>query len=460
MPYDRQQGGKSGHIDLVKNPDVDAFLKNCKYMREPSDEEGKSIAMSYLDVPSIGCLPEKIIASDASTYSKAISDRFPSTQVGYVKVSLVLVDLKEFNSLTEPGSRYVDPFKVAKMHRNANSIAFTLPGSNIRFKDEKTVKDGFRRAIFEQFSSDQTNLTKNGQYSLTDTLLAIHEGSVEIKKCPSCGLKWNHDLIFNKDYLIQECEHCRTNIYITDDLRIHEQVTDYGDCGAAITRFMNVVEHLLVAGVVRMLADDNPRALSNMGFVLDGPLAIFGQPADIHKRLMSMYHSVSEKLLSLNLQPPLVLGLQKDGQVMEHARSLVPFFDEFCRTGGIKKSFYRAVDDCYRGKYISEVSSANFGHETYYGQDFIYRTDSGRIFVVGIPYPFKDKSNITDFAIKKADPQNFGGLLARAFDLIRYFELDLYSNAIVPVALAHRHASISLVPGGKVLDIMTRAGLS
>jgi hypothetical protein len=44
--------------------------------------------------------------------------------------------------------------------------------------------------------------------------------------------------------------------------------------------------------------------------------------------------------------------------------------------------------------------------------------------------------------------------------LIRYFELDLYDNAIVPVALAHRHASISLVPGGKVLDILARDGLS
>jgi hypothetical protein len=44
--------------------------------------------------------------------------------------------------------------------------------------------------------------------------------------------------------------------------------------------------------------------------------------------------------------------------------------------------------------------------------------------------------------------------------LIRHFELDLYDSAIVPVALAHRHASISIVPGGKVLDIITKTGLA
>jgi hypothetical protein len=55
---------------------------------------------------------------------------------------------------------------------------------------------------------------------------------------------------------------------------------------------------------------------------------------------------------------------------------------------------------------------------------------------------------------------NYGSLIERSCDLIRHFELDLYESAIVPVALAHRHASISIVPGGKVLDIITKAGLA
>jgi hypothetical protein len=55
---------------------------------------------------------------------------------------------------------------------------------------------------------------------------------------------------------------------------------------------------------------------------------------------------------------------------------------------------------------------------------------------------------------------NYNEQLPCIFDIIIYFEFDLYQNAIVPVALAHRHASISFVPGGKVLKFVTRHGLS
>ena len=64
-----------------------------------------------------------------------------------------------------------------------------------------------------------------------------------------------------------------------------------------------------------------------------------------------------------------------------------------------------------------------------------------------------------EFAQRKAEVARYGSLVERACDLIRHFELDLYDDAIVPVALAHRHASISLMPGGKMLDLLAREGL-
>ena len=139
---------------------------------------------------------------------------------------------------------------------------------------------------------------------------------------------------------------------------------------------------------------------------------------------------------------------------MEHARSLTPFLNDLFS----KKTVFRVVDDAYRGKYICDVQNINFGHETYYGQDFILKTESGRIFTIGIPYPFPDKQPRSDFAERKSNPANYGDLLSRSFDLVRYFEFDLYENAVVPVALAHRHASISLVPGGKVLTSSQNTG--
>lgn len=394
----------------------------------------------------------KAVASDASPYSEPISGKFPSTQIGYVKVSLVLIDLKDYDGLSKPGSRFVDPYKVAAMHRNADAIAFTLPGSNIRYKGAKTVQSGFRRAIWDQLSDERTSFAKGTDFTVRGTLLDIDGGTVEMKKCPACGAEPAGGFQFSAGTEIQSCGACGEEVFLTDSLRIHEQISDFGDNTAAMTRFMNAAEHLIVATLVRMLAHYQPKALSDMAFIVDGPLAIFGQPARISARLQSLYCGVAEKLAKQGLAPPVVVGLQKDGQVMEHARAL---------SRHLPNNTFRVVDDEYRESFIVGTSALteNFGHETYYGQDFIFKTDAGRIFTVGIPYPFPDKQNRKVFAKQKADISRYGIQIARAFDVIRYFEFDLYENAVVPIALAHRHASISLVPGGKVLDLVTRHGL-
>lgn len=452
MPYARERASKGGHSDLVKNPDVAGFLQDCTYMREPTDEEGASIAATYQTAPTDKSLPAKAVASDASPYSEPISGKFPSTQVGYVKISLVLIDLKDYDGLSQPGARFVDPFKVAAMHRNADAIAFTLPGSNVRYKGAKTVKAGFRRAIWDQLSDERTSFAKNSEFTVTGTLLDIDDDSVEMEKCPECGFKPQGKFRFKRGEEIQTCPECNAELYLTDSLRIHEQISDFGDNTAAMTRFMNVTEHLIVATLVRMLAYYQPKALANMAFILDGPLAIFGQPARVSFRLLSLYYRITQKLAEQGLFPPIVMGLQKDGQVMEHARALGRH---------LPNNSFRVVDDDYREQFITGTSALteNFGHETYYGQDFIFKTNAGRVFTVGLPYPFGDKQNRSAFAKQKSQISLYGTQIARAFDVIRYFEFDLYENAVVPIALAHRHASISLVPGGKVLDLVSRHGL-
>jgi hypothetical protein len=97
-----------------------------------------------------------------------------------------------------------------------------------------------------------------------------------------------------------------------------------------------------------------------------------------------------------------------------------------------------------------------FGNETYYGQDFIYKTPSGRTFVFALPYPFGSKENSSlVFHQAKTETWRYTDL-SRAIALINHFECDLYENAVIPIALANRYTAISLVPGGRVLDLLTR----
>jgi hypothetical protein len=430
MPYKGQTAGKIGHSDLVKNPDVSSFISECEYIKRPTDSEATDICALFLPAPKGDFLPSQVIASDASPYSEPIIDEFPSTQISYVKMSMILINVKDYNNLMEPGTRFVDPFKVAQLHRNADSIAFTLPGSNIRYKKASTVQNGFRRAVYEQLSDLRTSMSSSEGYKVIDTLFILEEGEIHLDKCPSCG-KQQHIKFSPNNPLIQ-CQLCPEEIYATDILRLHEDIADFGSNRSPVTRFMNVVEHLVIANLVRMLADCNPLALADIAFIIDGPLAIFGQPAKISSRLMSFYFKIEQKLINKGISScPLIIGLQKDGQVMEHARSLSKF---------IENGSYRVVDDEYRQQYIKSIVSntENFGHETYYGQDFIFKTENGQIFCVALPYPFHSKEPKKDFAFMKTQPNKYEAKLAKAFDLIRHFEFDLYESSVVPIALARR----------------------
>lgn len=454
MPYNRETAGKGGHSDFGRNPDVQKFLANCEFMRPPSDDEAKAIASNFVKAPQGNppSLPNFVIASDASKSDAPINDKLPSTQLGFIKVSHVLIAMDKYAELIDPSSRFVDSFKAADMHRNAQPITYVLPGSNIRYLEAKSVRDGFRRAVYDQLTANRRD--GNNRLVLTETLLALNDNAIKIDSCSSC----KHPItgfVFTPQQHVFHCQQCQESVYVTDWLRLHEGLSDFGDNAGAMTRMMNAVEHLLLAAFILELFRGNPAALGKIAFVIDGPLALFGEPAKLHSKLMVLLHSANRRLNELGQEPLLVMGLQKTGGVMDHAKLLERF---------LPHGVMQVIDDEYRHKFItgSDTPSANFGNETYYGQDFLFKTERGRIFNFALPYPFATKEadgSGKKFADIKCELAHYGSLIERACDLIRHFELDLYDNAIVPVALAHRHASISLVPGGKVLDILARDGL-
>lgn len=455
MPYNRETAGKGGHSDFVRNPDVQRFLTECDYLKPPSDDEAKEMASQFVAAPSgqPPRLPNFVVASDASKSDSPINDKLPSTQLGFIKVSHVLIAMDKYAELIDPRSRFVDPFKAAEMHRNAQPITYVLPGSNIRYRNATSVKDGFRNAVYDQLTANRRD--GSNRMVLTETLLALNSDRITIPSCPSCKAPFAN-LEFTPKVHTHNCPDCGATVYVTDWLRLHEGISDFGDNTSAMTRMMNAVEHLLLAAFISELLRNNPAALGQIAFVMDGPLALFGEPAKLHPRIMALLHNANQKLSELGLEPLLVMGLQKTGAVMDHALLLEKF---------LPKGVLRVIDDAYRHKYItgSDSPSANFGNETYYGQDFLFKTERGRMFNFALPYPFASKDVAgggSEFSRMKAELIRYGSLIERACDLIRHFELDLYDNAIVPVALAHRHASISLMPGGKVLDLLARAGLA
>lgn len=461
MPYSGETSSKASHSDIVRNPDVQQFLDECDYLREPSDEEAEAIAARFVPAPTTDGveLPERIIAVDGSLYESSIDDRLPSTKVGFIKIGLVLIKLAEFSSLRVRQGRFVDPFRVAKLEDDNRSVTFPMPSANIEWQQMGSVREGFRAATDEFLYDKRTRFNPDAPTtSLRTTLFHLaarragqlgtkDPSRLQIHKCPSCGVSG----VEVRDVPDpQHCESCGERVFPADCLRLWEEVNENQSNRGALMRFMQDLEHLMILHYVRYLYENSLEDLATTAFFLDRPLAIYGNSAWLHLSIMQYLSEVNDTLTQRGKPSVLIIGLQKSGQVADHV--------------GLINSYLPAnrlfpINDDYRHDYITptkEQSDNGFGYETYYGQDFIFKTMSERSFVFAVPYPFAKKEG--DFITAKVEFSNYPNL-GRALNLIKYFESDLYENAVVPIALAHRHTAISLAPGGQVLDFLTQNAL-
>jgi hypothetical protein len=291
-------------------------------------------------------------------------------------VSSVGVEVDVYASLVRSGSRLIDPFAMNRLQENTTAISLALPSTNLRYGSDTNVADGFRRRVDEIFRGDATE-TGSRRERLIDTLFELAARSdrngrrredqtpeLIVHRCPRC--RTSRDFVFDPGTPSLVCDGdgdgdaCGATVFSTDVLRLHEAFTDLGGNEETLTRVMNAVEHILLAHYIRIAAADNLSGLSDVCFMLDGPLAIFGQPAWLNKPMLRLINEVRERQRQLGRNPFLLIGLQKQGQVADHlaliGRHLTP-------------DTMLAVSDDYRGRYIKQTDpTANFGDETYYGQ--------------------------------------------------------------------------------------------
>lgn len=460
MPFEGEPSSATAHQDFIRNPDVSAFLKSCEFMTTPDGKELdrlKTLFEPYA-VEDVDHHPvDFALATDGSVYESQIDPRIPSTRACFVKVSTVLLDMSIFRSLADDKTGLVDPFKVAKLKDQNNALTIVLPSSNLRLKGEKSPRSTFRKQLETFFFSECTRFdSKDEATSLAATyaeLAALRKdhagpaGTVKVHRCanPECGAG-EHYLTFGKSY---SCPKCGDPIFITDSLRLWEEVDDFKSSMEASSRLMTYLEHLLPIHYIRFLLKRSPSVLGKTVFFVDNPLAIFGNGAWLHACIMQFFHAVQEALKKKAIRPPLVIGLQKTGQLVDFG-SLIG--------NVLKPGTFFAVTDEFREQYIGTAKSKNgFGSESYYGQDFYVKTHSGKLFVLCLPYPFPAKvSHGFHFDSEKAKRGNYSDL-GRACALIEEVETDLWRNALAPIALAHRYTAISLVPSGRILDILGKS---
>jgi hypothetical protein len=482
MPFTYEPTDKSTHSDIVESQSISAFLEKCEYDRLPTEEEGKALGESFKDVSEdVAEIAEwerahgvsyRVLAIDGSLHDASINSKLmPSTSVGFVKVSTLLILESELRQVRVQGSRLVDPFRMAALRDRNDALVFSVPGTNIRYGGHPSARDGFRAALESQFADEHTRYDRHSPASsFRSTLFHVaahmaggdpgHPDVILLHRCPNPRCD-ERDVPVRKEEVEQTCPACGEPVYATDFLRLYEGVSDEGPSGEVLSRLMSVVEHILPVHHLRYLMEsDSWSAISNLAVFIDGPLAIFGNAAKIHAGLMRFYYELNRQMDARDLPRPLVVGLQKTGRLAGHFERIKEY---------VGKSRLMPVSEEYRNKFITpgrlDDPSDTDGHgsETYYGQDFLYRSKNGGLLVLSTPYPFPTKASARattgeDFKYAKARPQHYEDL-ARLLAMVERFETSLYPNALIPIALAHQFTAISLRPGGAALNILAERAL-
>lgn len=472
MPYDKKErSAKFSHTDLLKNPDVKGFVEQCQFLREPTDKEAQQMASSFMRIPfETANIPRHVVSIDGSRYETTPKpDQLPSTRFGFVKIVSLLIDLKEMSEVYDNEHGLIDPCAMSRVTSDQHPIHLVLPGSNLRYNNAVTVADGFREALHNWLNNDKYAYRSNGsKVSLASTLNMLAEmrpnspepGVIHIHKCPSCGFPDQDSEGRGLNIKVEcdnHCPSCGTRIYPSDCLRIHECIDENLGNEEGLNRTMSVVEHLLMVHYMRQFLDVGPHYLGKVAFFLDGPLAVFGQPAWMHKSIMIFLDDLKTKLEGLGVPMPLVLGIQKNGQLNDYLNLI---------SRHLENGKVMAVSDDFRYTYVQggrTPASTTYGYETYYGQDFVFKTPSGHAVVFNLPYPFRgkgdrdDRQALQDFIVGKSDISKYEQLPS-ALRLISELETRLHKNALIPTVLAHRYTAISLSPGGRVLDLLTKMG--
>jgi len=460
-----------GHVDVIRDPEVVNFLSSCQY-RVDISACSDAIETRLLDVSErVSELNSgAILATDGTLYESVVEKQFPTVRVGLIKVATVFLDLASYQESRAEARMFVDPIEIADIRRKSQAFSVVLPGAGVLHPNFPDSRAFFRDTVFRLFCRD--GLSSNG-YSFYDTLVEMMSrmrmvgefGGVRCvtfpkgTKSPVDNQKLARDIHIPVE--IGFIDGPGGRMYVTDRLRVHEAFSAEGSNRECFNRLLLVLKHLYMAHVIRILGMSDSFPADDLIVLMNGQLAVFGEPARFHEGIMGILHDARESASRRGKVGPTVVGLSKSGKVFEHAKAIEPYL--VGSGGGARDgTWLLPVDDEYRDTVVQpawEPRERNFGDETYYGQNFVLRTRKGKVFDACLAYPFRDKAPRGSFRERKVDVRLYGQTLDRMLSCIDLLQMDLFGNAVSPVYLAEKYASIAHAPGGRTLDQFVREAL-
>lgn len=422
-----EYASKASHSHVINDPLVREFLERCNL---PKRAEEVSLSdhelLSY--EPTLNNPIQHIIAIDGGYDEVVVQGEFPSSTVCFFQFGALIFSVEDLDGLEE--QPFIDPDDMSKLKR-IQRLKLVLPIRNVSLKGEGTLTNSIRRTMYDFFRRKMDN------ERLIETLrwfifreYGPRVGEWLLANCPVCAAS---KVPLRRSEMTSDhafaCDRCGGEIFLTDVLRLHEAVDDELGAGGILGYVTTAVEQLILVHLIRLILNQKPSLLEQFLFIKDGPLAFFGQTANMHGPMRELVRVLLEH------HALYLAGLEKSGAFVEHA-------DEV--TSRLEDGTVLILDDEYIYRYIlpGKANPASpYGSSTYYSSKLIFKTLGGQVYVVSVPTPQILPSP------KEGDLPNLNVVLTN----LEKLRCDMYDNALVPIALANKLVSLANHPSSRIL---------
>lgn len=427
---------KSAHSQVIKDATVQQFLSACSL---PKSAEAVSIP-SKLCVPLQSIDPDPIhhvIAVDGGFHEVPVRTEFPSATICFYQFGALIFDTADLEHLAvQP---FIDPEDVQKLKR-IQRIKLTLPIRNVTTKDEKTITGSVRRTLYRFFMEE----VDDGRLIETLKWLIFEEfdsrlDSWVLASCPVCAephVELQKKTI-SKEFIFK-CPSCKGDIFLTDVFRLHEAIDDELGAGGIVAYVGTTIEQILLAHLVHTILLTKPTLLNEVLFIKDGPLAFFGQTANMHKPFRALIKFLFTQ------HDCYLAGLEKSGAFVEHAHEISRL---------LSAGTALLLNDDYIYKFIipgKADASSPYGRTTYYGNKLIFKSATGHVHVATLP---------TVDALSDPAERDFRNLHVVLTNLAK-LRCDMYDDSLVPVALVNKLVSLANHPSARILQKFAKQSIS
>ncbi|MFF9109035.1 hypothetical protein [Streptomyces sp. NPDC014805] len=459
MSYEQERASRIGHVPTALSPAVVDAMERWQTpaleVGEPEHITRRVTAISSLQRDQRP-VPAFAIAFDGSNQEVEARPGYPSVRVGYIQIAGVYVDIMKFLGANRSGLVDARELERAQVTQTVNSV---LPGSNV-FLSGITGRDTWRAEFDRSFSA--SSITDFGSsFSLTDALMTIHgrpgapASSLTLSKCPTCGAAGQRVTASGGACTVADC---MAPLYPTDVLRGYEEFSEDGENALTLTRAMNMAERLLLISYIDGFYRVAPERLAQGIFITDGPLAVYGPAAPMKSKFLDYWTKLCAALEQRNIAPPLLVGIEKTGRFVDHARVIERH---------IPDGHVMMLDTPYINRYITNKKPEHhYGKDEFYGRRFIYKTTTSEMLVVTVPrvpggHPYEAPLRGHDGEFIQLPSEQYASYptLKVTLETLDRMQTQLYPNAVIPVALAHSASSLPLGTGRSVLTLLAQKSL-